>query len=384
MTENRDLVSIVVPAFNAEKTIEATLRSVRSQSHENLEVVVVDDGSSDRTAEIALHHVAEDRRIQVISIPNGGVSNARNVGIAATKGPYVALIDADDLWHRDKIALQIRAIEEGGEEIGYVYCLSRRIDGQDRVLRNVESRLLEGNIYLRSLVFNPVGNGSSILARRAALEEAGCFNPARELQGTEDNLVQIFMNRTWAVRAVPYYLTGYRQSASSLSASFDRMSRARLAVLTHVKKRFPETPASVLAAAEARHRAHIAVQSFFRFDPGRAGAEFVHACRLAPICGLEVAAVDFLKKLNNTLKFSFKLSPGEFRLQPDFFECDPASAADPAPSYPLGRLLAKLAEAEDSFRRSVSPSTGRRSSAGGVEPWRATLGHEGPMSGAEV
>src|ERR1700674_400681 len=90
-----DLVTVVIPAFNAARTIDETLRSVRSQTHRRLEILIVDDGSTDATPQIVERHVAEDRRIRLIRQPNAGVAAARNKGVVEAAGDLVAPIDAD-------------------------------------------------------------------------------------------------------------------------------------------------------------------------------------------------------------------------------------------------------------------------------------------------
>src|SRR5262245_57856494 len=101
--DRRPVVSVVVPAFNAGATLDQTLRSVRAQTYTHLEVIVVDDGSKDATAEIALAHAKSDARIRLVRQANGGVASARNAGIREARAALVAPIDADDLWAPTKI-----------------------------------------------------------------------------------------------------------------------------------------------------------------------------------------------------------------------------------------------------------------------------------------
>src|SRR6266481_2960226 len=104
------LTSVVIPAYNAELFLERTLRSALRQTHSNLEVIVVDDGSTDKTRVIAEAAAAIDDRVRIISVPNGGVAKSRNIGIAEANGEFVAFLDADDLWHPAKFELQPAAI----------------------------------------------------------------------------------------------------------------------------------------------------------------------------------------------------------------------------------------------------------------------------------
>lgn len=90
------LISVIIPAFNAANTIKDCIKSIQDQTYVNLQIIAVNDGSTDNTGEILRKLSLEDRRIKVISIPNGGVSHARNVGIDKAKGDYITFVDADD------------------------------------------------------------------------------------------------------------------------------------------------------------------------------------------------------------------------------------------------------------------------------------------------
>ena len=90
--------------------LERTLRSAIDQTHRSIEIIVIDDGSVDRTRAIADRHALADQRIQVISTENRGVAAARNLGISKATGEYVAFLDADDLWHSTKIEKQVAAL----------------------------------------------------------------------------------------------------------------------------------------------------------------------------------------------------------------------------------------------------------------------------------
>jgi glycosyltransferase involved in cell wall biosynthesis len=131
------LVSVIIPAYNEAATIERTISSVRSQTYSNLEMQVVDDGSTDETAAIVQRLAGIDHRIMLLRKPNGGLSSARNYGIAHAGGEFIAPIDADDLWHPDKIKKQMAVMRDGGDQVGLVYCWSRAIDERDRVLFDI-------------------------------------------------------------------------------------------------------------------------------------------------------------------------------------------------------------------------------------------------------
>jgi glycosyltransferase involved in cell wall biosynthesis len=109
------LVSVVIPSYNAAAQIEATLLSVINQTWPNIEIIVVDDGSSDNT--VAIAGMVNPEKITVISQPNSGACRARNNGFQRSNGKYIQFLDADDLLSRDKIAEQVKALEEYPEHI---------------------------------------------------------------------------------------------------------------------------------------------------------------------------------------------------------------------------------------------------------------------------
>ncbi|NEK55550.1 glycosyltransferase, partial [Rhizobium leguminosarum] len=104
------LVSVVIPAFNASRYIERTLRSAGRQTYRNLEIIVVNDGSTDDTAKVVEKMALADPRIRMLSTANRGVAAARNTGIQESTGRFVAFLDADDLWHQTKIEKQVNAL----------------------------------------------------------------------------------------------------------------------------------------------------------------------------------------------------------------------------------------------------------------------------------
>lgn len=110
------IVSIIIPAFNAAATISHTLDSVFSQSYGDLEIIVIDDGSTDGTLDILAPH---KDKIKIVSITNKGVSSARNLGFANAKGDYIQYLDADDLLKPNKINTQLNALNDNNADVAY-------------------------------------------------------------------------------------------------------------------------------------------------------------------------------------------------------------------------------------------------------------------------
>ena len=115
------LVSVVIPIYNVENFLKDTLESVCNQTYKNLEIICVDDGSTDNSLSVANFYSAKDKRIKVISQENAGVSAARNHGIKEAKGEYICFLDSDDFMHPQNVELQVRAMEQSGADLVFCY-----------------------------------------------------------------------------------------------------------------------------------------------------------------------------------------------------------------------------------------------------------------------
>lgn len=111
-----ELVSVIMPAYNMEKYIGDSIKSVLNQNYKNFELIIINDGSSDGTKEIAAKYQHMDERITYIEQENKGVSAARNVGISCAKGKYISFLDADDLWEPTFLSTLINVAEQTGKE----------------------------------------------------------------------------------------------------------------------------------------------------------------------------------------------------------------------------------------------------------------------------
>jgi len=107
------VISVIIPAYNAEKTILETIQSLQKQTFTDFEIIVINDGSTDGTVELL--NAIEDSRVKVFSYENGGLPVARNRGIDRATGEYITFVDADDLWTPDKLELQLTALRQHPE-----------------------------------------------------------------------------------------------------------------------------------------------------------------------------------------------------------------------------------------------------------------------------
>ena len=237
------LVSVVIPAHNAERTIDETLRSVRSQTHRELEIVVVDDGSNDETAAAVCRHEAIDRRVRLIEQSNRGVAAARNTGWRAARSDFIAFVDADDLWAPVKIERQLAALKRSSSRTGLVYCWSWRIDSDSTVTDDQHRPNWRGNVLKRLFLWNFVGNGSAALVRRQALVDAHGFESRLRnagAEGCEDILFYCRVAESYEFEVVEEPLVGYRYLPDNMSSNLPRMLRSWMLMKDEMVRRHPE------------------------------------------------------------------------------------------------------------------------------------------------
>lgn len=247
MSSNQ-LVSVVIPAYNAETTLDETLLSVRAQTHAALEIIVVDDGSTDGTRALAERHAASDARVHVLHQPNAGVAAARNAGWQHARSEVIAFVDADDLWEPRKIDLQLAALWSAGDRVGLVYCWFATIDHASRIVDVNDSPLWQGDVTQPILMTNFVGNGSAALIRREALIAAAGFDAglqARGAHGCEDYLLYFRIAEAWHFAVVPERLVGYRWLPDNMSSNRPRMLRSWMLVHDEMVARRPKSARAV-------------------------------------------------------------------------------------------------------------------------------------------
>jgi glycosyltransferase involved in cell wall biosynthesis len=166
------LVTCIIPSYNYARFLRGAIDSVLAQTHRDIEVIVVDDGSIDDSCEILRSY---GDRIRWSQQSNQGVSAARNAGIREARGEFIGFLDSDDAWHPTKIERQLSLMRD--PEVGLVHCWVREVDGEGKTVRFVRAGmrgwLLVEHAQLRTTV---LGGGSGAIVRRACLDEVGGFD----------------------------------------------------------------------------------------------------------------------------------------------------------------------------------------------------------------
>lgn len=170
----KPLVSIVIPAYNAANFLSETIESVLSQTYQNWELIIVDDESTDATAGIAKNYAEKDSRIRYVFQTNQKMASARNAGIRQAAGKYVAFLDADNLFLKDKLEDQV-AFMETHPECGVCYAKIHYFYGSDTsILYKNDQPQFSGNIFEKVLSQNFI-NVLTVLVRKDLFDQFGAF-----------------------------------------------------------------------------------------------------------------------------------------------------------------------------------------------------------------
>jgi glycosyltransferase involved in cell wall biosynthesis len=234
MTKSADTqpvdTSVIIPVYEQPKLLREALESVKNQTYDNYEVLVVDDNSAADMAAVTdefsdIRFCSHDR--------NRGAGAARNTGIEAACGEYVAFLDADDTWKPSKLEKQHRVFESGGDELGLVYTgfVQYETDGSEWT-RYPE---MAGNIYIEELERDRVHPTSTVMVRHDVLDEVGGFDAS--LPSRQDYDLWIRITDHYEVDYVDEILVDKREQRNSISKDFDSRIVGDLAVFEKVNER---------------------------------------------------------------------------------------------------------------------------------------------------
>lgn len=324
-------VSVIIPAYNAAATIERTISSVLNQTYADLEILVVDDGSTDGTASLVRRIAGSDRRIILLQKPNGGLVSARNHGISHASGEFIAPIDADDLWHPQKIEKQVTQMRASGEHVGLIYTWARGIDEEDRVLFDVAPWRFRGSVYAALVIRNFVGSGAPLVRRRCA-NEVGGYDATLAPRGAtcfEDLKFNLDIAERHHFDLVPEFLWGYRFRAGSMSTDTEAMIRSYELIVGEAHARHPELPSQLFRWARGHQHREFGLAYL-------SGGQIMRGMRLLlmalgedPLATMRVGGQRLLSRLRRSVGWAASTtarphsSGGNEPVRPKFLELDP-------------------------------------------------------------
>ena len=220
-------VSVVIPAYNAAQFVRETLDSVLAQTFRDFEIIVVDDGSKDDTAAIVESFNAP--QVRCLRKTNGGVSTARNFGIAESSGEYIALLDADDVWETTKLERQV-ALLDAKPNVGLCFVGMQRVDAQTRLLSLTEAFDYE-DFTMALLLYSCVVSGScsSVMIRRDVFAQTDGFDSRFSTAADWEFWLRLSLITKFA--PVPEFLVKYRILANSMSRNPATVKRDTIGVL---------------------------------------------------------------------------------------------------------------------------------------------------------
>lgn len=223
--------SVVVPCYNAGKTISRTIASVQAQTETDWELVAIDDGSTDNTLEVLMEVASDDDRIRLVRQQNSGVSAARNLGIQKTQAPIIAFLDSDDFWYPDYMARTLAKLG-AQSELGFTFSRVDILDQHGNPTGR-QSSFEPGEISLATLLRgNPATTCSNLVVRREVFNQIGMFET--KLSHAEDQLWMVMAAlKGWKVEGINEVLMGYRTNPGGLSSNLEAM-RCGWEVMAHM------------------------------------------------------------------------------------------------------------------------------------------------------
>ena len=209
-------VSVIVTTYNRGHLLEAAVRSVLEQTAQDLEIIVMDDGSRDNTSEV-VRSIPDPRIRYLRNATNRGVAASRNRGIQNARGDHIAFLDDDDRWVPSKIEAQLRVLGSAPPEVGGVYSGYLEVDADDRVVGR-ECPSAQGDLLAPLLLRNGIAT-SSVLLKRECLEAVGGFDPTVPYCDDHDLWIRVAEKYRWACLSEPLvrYRTHEVQLTNNLS-----------------------------------------------------------------------------------------------------------------------------------------------------------------------
>jgi glycosyltransferase involved in cell wall biosynthesis len=273
-------VSALVPVYNGAPFLAEALDSALAQRFESLEVVVVNDGSTDASGNIAHDYARRDPRVRVIEQPNAGLPAARNAAIAASRGHYLALLDADDAWMPDHIERAV-AVLDANPGVGLVHGAVECIDAEGTTVGFYAQRNRRARDAYRALVLRHehVCCPTAVFRRRC-IEQVGGFDLRYTGLGCEDRDLWLRIAEHYRLHYIDAVVARYRVHPGGMSRDMQRMAQARVLLLdklAHTRRGAP-----LVRHARAMIESDIGMDHMAAGQPARALAAQFKALRIRP------------------------------------------------------------------------------------------------------
>lgn len=219
------LLSVIIPAFNAQTTIKDTIESVLKQSLADFELIVIDANSTDRTLEVISK--ITDSRIKIFSYPQANVAVNRNRGFKHASGDFISFLDADDLWTLNKLEAQYKALVETDAVVAYSW--TNCIDESGKFLRKCSYVNWTGDVYAKFLLDDFIGSGSNVMIRRQAFIKVNGFDET--LTNAQDTDLWLRLAALYNFIVVPEAQILYRIRTNSMSSDILGLEQSNLTVI---------------------------------------------------------------------------------------------------------------------------------------------------------
>lgn len=241
--------SVVIPCYRAVETLAAAVESVRAQSFQDFEILLIDDGSPDNTLKCAEDLAKADPRIRVFTKPNGGVSTARNLGVSEARGTVIAFLDADDIWLPEKLTRHY-ALFNAQPEVNVSYAQIRFMDTDGTPTAVTSNRPISGVDAKILLAENIACTVSNLLARREVFARIGGFDEALHFDEDKEWLFRAHAKGE-GLLGIDEVLTLYRTSPDGLASDLEVMERDWLVYVDKVRIHAPNAVNDAFPCARA-------------------------------------------------------------------------------------------------------------------------------------
>jgi len=239
MADPMPTVSVIIPTYNRAELVSRAIQSALDQTHPPLEIIVVDDGSTDDTKETVREFAERDSRVKYIGHEtNRGVSAARNTGILSAQGEYIAFLDSDCYWLPEKIEKQLKVFKQGGSRLGAVASGAVNIGGNSPGIKIKDAPM--GDVYKNLLLGFWPGGPPVMLIKKECFETVGLFD--EQMPSAEDNDLYIRIAKYYHFGIVAEPLVEIdRGTPDGLSSNSAALFQGRKRILEKYEKEFPRT-----------------------------------------------------------------------------------------------------------------------------------------------